>query len=157
MIRPILAAAAFIACLLPANASPELAKEWSRKAAKLYSFTHELDALPKPESAYLQEFEWFSVTAARLAIWSDTANKPADFGCIFRGIAAESEEQVFTLLDAPGKIDLKTLKRDLSPLFSDAEMIGLSVIAANAQGEPDTLMGHASCAADSEAALQSLK
>ncbi len=124
------------AVAMPASASPELASDWGKKAAELYDQTVAIREGERAPARYNDELARFSVTASRLARWIDAEGGPADLGCIFRGMADESEAQLGAL--ESGRKDVAIDR--LTLMFSDAELISAASIRAvtrNARGADD--------------------
>jgi hypothetical protein len=132
----------WLACLLillvvgKASATPELAESWGREARRLHTETSaqlgaETRGAPAPlRKAYFAEVARFAVTAARLGSWNDAAGGPADFGCIFRGMAEEAELQSAVLETATGASPRLAALQRLTSLFDDAAEIADAAAAA---------------------------
>ena len=158
-----------LACLavsispLAAEASTDLAREWGAEANRLSAETaqliHAVDLGQRADISdrYALDLYRFGRTSQDLAIWIDDSNGPNDLGCIFRGMAAESEDQLeqLELSDAP-TARRESLRR-LASMFADAEMIA---VAAQRRAPAPGLAAtgtKASCAADAAAVLEQLK
>ena len=158
-----------LACLavsispLAAEASTDLAREWGAEANRLSAETaqliHAVDLGQRADISdrYALDLYRFGRTSQDLAIWIDDSNGPKDLGCIFRGMAAESEDQLeqLELSDAP-TARRESLRR-LASMFADAEMIA---VAAQRRAPTPGLAAtgtKASCAADAAAVLEQLK
>ena len=158
-----------LACLaisispLAAEASTDLAREWGAEANRLSAETaqliHAVDLGQRADISdrYALDLYRFGRTSQDLAIWIDDSNGPNDLGCIFRGMAAESEDQLeqLELSDAP-TARRESLRR-LASMFADAEMIA---VAAQRRAPTPGLAAtgtKASCAADAAAALDQLQ
>ena len=158
-----------LACLaisispLAAEASTDLAREWGAEANRLSAETaqliHAVDLGQRADISdrYALDLYRFGRTSQDLAIWIDDSNGPNDLGCIFRGMAAESEDQLeqLELSDAP-TARRESLRR-LASMFADAEMIA---VAAQRRAPTPGLAAtgtKASCAADAAAVLEQLK
>ena len=158
-----------LACLaisispLAAEASTDLAREWGAEANRLSAETaqliHAVDLGQRADISdrYALDLYRFGRTSQDLAIWIDDSNGPNDLGCIFRGMAAESEDQLeqLELSDAP-TARRESLRR-LASMFADAEMIA---VAAQRRAPTQGLAAtgtKASCAADAAAVLEQLK
>ena len=158
-----------LACLaisispLAAEASTDLAREWGAEANRLSAETaqliHAVDLGQRADISdrYALDLYRFGRTSQDLAIWIDDSNGPKDLGCIFRGMAAESEDQLeqLELSDAP-TARRESLRR-LASMFADAEMIA---VAAQRRAPTPGLAAtgtKASCAADAAAALDQLQ
>ncbi|MEL6415828.1 MAG: hypothetical protein AAFQ15_12890, partial [Pseudomonadota bacterium] len=95
----------FILLLFPlsAGASIDLAQQWGQEAGRLSGETANMMlAIDLGEDltltdAFALDVYRFGRTSADLAIWIDDTKGPNDLGCIFRGMAAESETQLETL------------------------------------------------------------
>lgn len=158
-----------LACLaisispLAAEASTDLAREWGAEANRLSAETaqliHAVDLGQRADISdrYALDLYRFGRTSQDLAIWIDDSNGPNDLGCIFRGMAAESEDQLeqLELSDAP-TARRESLRR-LASMFADAEMIA---VAAQRRAPTPGLAAtgtKASCAADAAAVLEQLQ
>ena len=116
-----------------ALASPDLAETWGAKAGDLYSSTLvmlDADNGNDLTDDYIVGVERFAVTATRLGTWNDDSHGPADFGCIFRGMAEEAELQLGALETAHSPTDREAALKRLIGMFDDAQAI--SAAAAHA-------------------------
>lgn len=140
--------------LSPAAASPDLARSWSQHAGVLYGETVNLLETDEVPADYQREVARFSVGAARLAKWVDAEGGPADFACIFRGMAEEADVQLRAL---KGKTRPDAPLMRLAVLFHDAEGLALAALSATERGETaPSPAGTASCSADPRAVRQYL-
>ena len=108
-------------------------------------------------ATYALDVYRFGRTSADLARWIDNSNGPNDLGCIFRGMAAESETQLMELESTPAALDQRESLRRLAGMFADAEIIA---IAAQRRAPASAVGVHTpqnSCAADAEMALNALR
>ncbi|MEM9572676.1 MAG: hypothetical protein AAF996_14510 [Pseudomonadota bacterium] len=159
----------FLACLclfaapITAEASTELARQWGIEAGRLSLETSELiSSVDMGESTevsdtYALDVYRFGRTSADLARWIDHSNGPGDLGCIFRGMAAESETQLIELESPAANSDQRESLRRLAEMFADAEVIA---IAAQRRASARAVGVHTpanSCAADAEMALHALR
>ena len=159
----------FLACLclialpLSAEASTELARQWGVEAMRLSAETSNLIAtVDMGESAEISDtfaldVYRFGRTSADLARWIDHSNGPGDLGCIFRGMAAESETQLIELESPATGSDQRESLRRLAEMFADAEIIA---IAAQRRASARAVGVHTpanSCAADAHLAFQALR
>ena len=159
----------FLACLcliaapLSAEASTELARQWGIEAGRLSLETSELiSSVEMGESAeisdtYALDVYRFGRTSADLARWIDHSNGPGDLGCIFRGMASESETQLIELESPATNGNQRESLRRLAEMFADAEVIA---IAAQRRASARAVGVHNpanSCAADAEMALHALR
>ena len=159
----------FLACLcliaapLSAEASTELARQWGIEAGRLSLETSELiSSVEMGESAeisdtYALDVYRFGRTSADLARWIDHSNGPGDLGCIFRGMASESETQLIELESPATNGNQRESLRRLAEMFADAEVIA---IAAQRRASARAVGVHSpanSCAADAEMALHALR
>lgn len=157
--------ASCILLLLPvsAHASTDLARQWGQEAARLSGVTADMmlavdygEELSLPDEFALDLYR-FGRTSADLAVWIDDTNGPNDLGCIFRGMAAESETQLNTLESSAEARPKRESLRRLSSLFADAELMAL---AAQRRAPAPSLVAksaNASCAADPGAVLETLR
>ena len=159
----------FLACLiltiapLSAEASTELARQWGVEATRLATETTDLImAVDMGETAeisdtYALDIYRFGRTSADLAHWIDQSDGPHDLGCIFRGMAAESEAQLTDLETSLATVENRDTLRRLAVMFSDAEIISVAAqhrAPARAVGMT-TSPSH--CAGDSSLALEALR
>lgn len=158
----------FLACLcliitpLSAEASTELARQWGVEAHRLSAQTTDLImAVDLGETAeisdtYALDIYRFGRTSSDLARWIDQSDGPHDLGCIFRGMAAESETQLTDLDTTLATVEQRDTLRRLAVMFSDAEIIA---IAAQHRAPARTVgltASPSSCAGDAEMALNAL-
>lgn len=161
--KRLLACLCMFAAPLSAEANTELARQWGVEASRLSMQTSELiTAVDLGESAeisdtYALDVYRFGRTSADLAKWIDHSNGPNDLGCIFRGMAAESETQLSELetLDA-ASAQRESLRR-LAVMFSDAEMIAIAAQRRAPAYAVGVATPPSSCMADAEAAFDALR
>lgn len=157
--------ASFILLFLPfsAHASTDLAQQWGKEAGRLSHATAEMMlAIDLGEDVVLTDtfaldVYRFGRTSADLAVWIDDTKGPNDLGCIFRGMAAESEAQLQTLETSTDIQPQQESLRRLASVFADAEMIA---IAAQHRAPTPGLISNSSqatCAADTKAVLDVLR
>lgn len=159
----------FLVCLclfvapISAEASTELARQWGIEAGRLSLETSELiSSMDMGETAnisdtYALDVYRFGRTSADLARWIDYSNGPGDLGCIFRGMASESETQLIELESPTENGDQRESLRRLAEMFADAEVIAIAAqrrASARAVGVDSPAN---SCAADAEMALHALR
>ncbi len=130
--KRILACLFFAALPLSANASPDLARQWGQEASRLsvetYNYIYALDmgqSAEIPESYALDVYR-FGRTSSDLARWIESSNGPNDLGCIFRGMATESEDQLGALEAKPDLLAHRSSLSRLSAMFADAEVIAIA-------------------------------
>ncbi|MEO1189805.1 MAG: hypothetical protein AAFW60_12110 [Pseudomonadota bacterium] len=161
--KRLLACLCLFAAPLYAHANTDLARQWGQEAGRLSLETSSLiSAVDMGESAditdtYALDVYRFGRTSADLARWIDHSNGPNDLGCIFRGMAAESETQLMELESTPAAPEQRESLRRLAVMFADAEMIA---IAAQRRAPASAVGVHTprnSCAADAEMALNALR
>ena len=158
-----------LACLaisilpLSAEASTDLARQWGLEASRLSEETTRLiHAVDRGQHAdisdrYALDIYRFGRTSQDLATWIDNSNGPNDLGCIFRGMAAESEDQLAQLETSDATTARRESLRRLASMFADAEMIA---VAAQRRAPAPGLAAtgtKASCAADATAVLDQLQ
>jgi len=153
----------FAALPLSAEASTELARQWGLEAGRLSDETsHLIMAVDMGEPAfvtdrYTLDVYRFGRTSADLAQWVDASEGPNDLGCIFRGMAAESELQLSALEDGVEDRPNRENLRRLASMFADAEMIAVAAqVRAPAPGHI-AREGERACPADAAAVLQVLR
>ena len=148
---------------LQAQASTELARQWGAEANRLGLETSGLIlAVDRGERIELSDhfaldLYRFGRTSADLAHWVDGSNGPQDLGCIFRGMAAESEDQLRILETETAATERRESLRRLASMFSDAEMIAVAAQRRSAAPSltPDNTA--ASCSADAQLALEAMR
>lgn len=148
---------------LSAEASTELARQWGLEANRLSAETIDLILAvdmgqpPEVSDRFALDVYRFGRTSADLARWIDASAGPNDLGCIFRGMAAESEDQILVLEDASDQTRQRESLRRLASMFADAEIIAL--VAQRDPGNPIRLPAQtqAACRADARAALKALR
>jgi len=155
----------FILLALPfgASASTDLARQWGQEANRLSVETADLMLavdMGKEISisdAFALDVYRFGRTSSDLALWIDASNGPNDLGCIFRGMAAESEDQLGVLEETAETVETRESLRRLSTLFADAEMI--AVAAQRRAPTPGLMIGRtkSSCAADASSVMDTLR
>ena len=148
---------------LSAQASNDLAQQWGKEAGRLSSQTVDMmlaidlgEDMTLTDQFALDVYR-FGRTSADLAVWIDNSKGPNDLGCIFRGMAAESETQLQTLETSTETQPQRESLRRLASVFADAEMIA---IAAQQRAPAPSLISkssHATCSADAGSVLETLR
>jgi len=130
--KRLFACLAFAALPLSAQASGDLARQWGQEASRLSEQTSEMifavdrgQPLEISETYTLDVYR-FGRTSADLARWIDSANGPNDLSCLFRGMAAESEDQLMALESPEGQQTRTESLNRLASLFSDAELVAVA-------------------------------
>lgn len=148
---------------LPAQASPELAAMWGDSAASLEQQTADmimsidLGGQNDVSEDYILGVSRFGRTSGGLAKWNDASGGPHDLGCIFRGMATESEDQTLALIDTDDAMDARGHLQRLEAMFSDAQLIAR---AAALQSPTPTLLNEQksiACPMELEAARRALQ
>lgn len=159
----------FLACLclmiapLSAEASTELARQWGVEATRLSTETTNLImAVDMGETAeisdtYALDIYRFGRTSADLARWNDQSDGPRDLGCIFRGMAAESETQLTDLDTSLATVEQRDTLRRLAVMFSDAEIISIAAQHRAPAQAVGMTAAPISCTGDAEMALNALR
>jgi hypothetical protein len=159
----------FLTCLilmitpLSAEASTELARQWGMEAMRLSTETTDLImAVDMGETAeisdtYALDIYRFGRTSADLARWIDQSDGPHDLGCIFRGMAAESESQLTDLESSFATIEQRDTLRRLAVMFSDAEVISVAAQHRAPARAVGMSASPSSCTGDAELALNALR
>ena len=130
--KRLLACLFFAVLPLSAHANTDLARQWGQEASRLSETTSEfIYALDMGQSADIPEtfaldVYRFGRTSSDLARWIDSSNGPNDLGCIFRGMAAESEDQLMALETETGLVEHRASLRRLAGMFADAEVIAIA-------------------------------
>ncbi|MEM1035923.1 MAG: hypothetical protein AAGI14_04100 [Pseudomonadota bacterium] len=148
---------------LPAQASPELAAMWGDSAASLEQqttdmiMTIDLGGQNDVSEDYILGVSRFGRTSGGLAKWNDASGGPHDLGCIFRGMATESEDQTLGLIDTNDVNEARDHLQRLEAMFSDAQLIARA--AALQTPTPTLVNRHKSeaCPMDIEAARGALQ
>ena len=132
MLKPLFACAAIATLPLSAEASANLARQWGLEASRLSAETTDMiltvdqgQSLEVPGTYALDVYR-FSRTSAELARWVDTAHHSNTLSCIFRGMAAESEDQLFILESPNGTQAQRESLSRLANMFSDAERVAIA-------------------------------
>lgn len=133
MLKHLISLLLFASMAPVALASPDLAETWGAKAGDLYSSTLVMLDAGKSNGLtddYIVGVERFALTATRLGTWNDDSHGPADFGCIFRGMAEDAEHQLDALETTSSATDREAALKRLIGMFDDAQAI--SAAAAHA-------------------------
>ncbi len=132
MLKPLFACAAIATLPFSAQASTDLARQWGLEASRLSAQTTEMIlTVDQGQSleisgTYALDVYRFARTSVELARWVDTAERSRTMSCIFRGMAAESEDQLMVLeLPSGAKEQRESLSR-LASMFSDAERVAVA-------------------------------
>ncbi len=160
--KRLLACFAILFFPLAAHASPELAKQWGDAAGELRELSADLmgevdmGLTPELDADYEVDVYRFGRTSAGLAVWIDSSKGPSDLGCIFRGMAAESEQQVVKLHDMSDPLETRETLYRLTKMFEDAQAIARS---AQYRTAAPAYRAYASktCMADASASLRALR
>ena len=157
--------ASFILMLTPlsAHASTDLAQQWGEEAGRLSGATADMmlaidlgQDMVLTDTFALDVYR-FGRTSADLAVWIDDTKGPNDLGCIFRGMAAESETQLQTLETSTDIQPKRESLRRLASVFADAEMIAIAAQHRAPTPGLTSKSSHATCAADTNAVLNVLR
>lgn len=155
----------FLACLLfaalpfSAHASTDLARQWGQEASRLSEETaNYIYALDMGQSAeipdtFALDVYRFGRTSSDLARWIESSNGPNDLGCIFRGMATESEDQLATLEADPDVIAHRASLRRLAAMFADAEIIAIAAQRRSPTAGRVATTLKQTCAADPQSVL----
>lgn len=161
MIR-LLACLFFAALPLSAQANTDLARQWGVEASRLSEETaqaiYALDMGETPEISehFALEVYRFGRTSSDLAAWIDSSSGPQDLGCIFRGMALESETQLGALETERDTLEQRASLVRLSAMFADAEIIAIAAQRrAPTVGRVATTLKQ-TCAADPKAVMYQL-
>lgn len=157
--------ASFILMLTPlsAHASTDLAQQWGEEAGRLSGATADMMlAVDLGQDVVLTDtfaldVYRFGRTSADLAVWIDDTKGPNDLGCIFRGMAAESETQLQTFETSTGIQPKRESLRRLASVFADAEMIAIAAQHRAPTPGLTSKSSHGTCAADTNAVLNVLR
>lgn len=159
----------FLACLcvfvapLSAEASTELARQWGIEAGRLSLETSDLiTAVDMGEAAeisdtYALDIYRFGRTSSDLARWIDHSDGPHDLGCIFRGMATETETQLDELDSTLATFEQRESLRRLAVMFADAEMIAVAAQRRAPARAVGLTASPSSCGGDAEMSLNALR
>ncbi len=118
-----------------ANASPALARSWSAEAAELHTRIEALDTHTLPDDLRFR-LQRFGRTATRLSTsGSDDAPLPEDLGCIFRGMAEETNLQLSAFDDDSPEASRMLAEERLSKMLEDAISVGEAAALVLEAGE----------------------
>ena len=107
-----------------ANASPALARSWSEEAAELHTRIEAIDTHTLPYDLRFR-LQRFGRTATRLSTsGSDDAPLPEDLGCIFRGMAEETDVQLSAFSGDTSEASRMQAEERLSKMLEDAVSVG---------------------------------
>ena len=130
--RRLLACILFALTPLGAQANTDLAQQWGVEATRLSEQTmtmiHALDMGQSTEVSerFTLDVYRFGRTSADLAHWIDQSDGPSDLGCIFRGMAKESEAQLTSLETDFDILAQRDSLMRLAGMFADAEIISIA-------------------------------
>lgn len=125
-----------------AAASPALARSWSDEAADLQSQLHEMDNHVMPDDLRFR-LERFGRTATRLSTsGSEETPLPEDLGCIFRGMAEETDVQLTAFANASTGDDRQAAEERLDKMLEDAISVGEAAALVLEAGELIDLSQH---------------
>lgn len=130
--RRLFACIVFALAPLGAHANTDLAKQWGAEATRLSEQTmtmiHTLDMGQTTEVSerFALDVYRFGRTSADLARWIDQSDGPNDLGCIFRGMAKESETQLISLETDFDLLAQRDSLTRLAGMFADAEIISIA-------------------------------
>ena len=126
--------AAFAVCF-NADASPELARNWSDEAGELQQALQTIQAHTIPETLRFR-LERFGRTATRLSrSGSEETPLPEDIGCIFRGMAEETSVQLSAYDTADTEADYIQVEDRLDKMLEDAVSVGEAAALVLEAGE----------------------
>lgn len=160
--KRLLTCLAFAIAPLSAHASTDLAQQWGQEASRLSQQTAEIllavdmGETPQISDTYALDVYRFGRTSADLATWIDTSKGPNDLGCIFRGMAMESNDQLEALETEHDLLEQRASLSRLATMFADAEIIAIA-----AQRRTPTLgrvanQMHSVCEADPKVVMHRL-
>lgn len=130
--KRLLACLLFALAPLGAQANTDLAQQWGAEATRLSEQTmtmiHSLDMGQSTEVSerFALDVYRFGRTSADLARWIDQSDGPNDLGCIFRGMAKESEAQLTSLETDFDILAQRDSLMRLAGMFADAEIISIA-------------------------------
>ena len=130
--KRLLACIFFALAPLGAHANSDLAQQWGVEATRLSEQTmtmiHALDMGQSTEVSerFALDVYRFGRTSADLARWIDQSDGPNDLGCIFRGMAKESEAQLTSLETDFDILAQRDSLMRLAGMFADAEIISIA-------------------------------
>ncbi len=124
-----------------ASASPETAENWGVQASKIYDDAASMITGIDQNSFHglAPDFEdrliRFASTASYLGGWTDETQNAPDLGCIFRGMAEESELQLIALENAQSAKEMKAALGRIATMADDAQSIAVASAHAGRTGE----------------------
>lgn len=124
-----------------ASASPETAENWGIQASEIYDEASSMITGVDQQSFHglAPDFEdrliRFASTASYLGAWTDETQDAPDLGCIFRGMAEESELQLIALEQAQSVQEMKAALRRIATMADDAQSIAVASAHAGRTGE----------------------
>jgi len=141
MLKHTLAALILALSASAASASPETAENWGLQASDIYN-----DAAAMMTSIDQRSFDGitpdfedrlirFASTASYLGGWTDETQTSPDLGCIYRGMAEESELQLIAVENAQTAADLKAALSRIATMADDAQSIAVASAHAGRTGE----------------------
>lgn len=153
---------AFAALPLSAQASTDLAQQWGVEAHRLSQETTQMllavdmGQIPEISDTYALDVYRFGRTSADLATWIDTSKGPNDLGCIFRGMASESSDQLEALETDSDLLDQRASLTRLATMFVDAEIIAIAAQRRTPTVGRVANQMHSVCGADPASVLDHL-
>ena len=118
-----------------ASASPALARSWSEEAAELHTQIEAMDTHTLPVDLRFR-LQRFGRTATRLSTsGSEDAPLPEDLGCIFRGMAEETDLQLSSFADDSSEAARVQAEERLSKMLEDAVSVGEAAAIVLEAGE----------------------
>ncbi len=132
MLKPLFVCAALATLPFSAQASTDLACQWGLEASRLSAQTTEMIlTVDQGQSleisgTYALDVYRFARTSVELARWVDTVERSQTMSCIFRSMAAESEDQLVVLELPNGAEEQRESLSRLASMFSDAERVAIT-------------------------------
>jgi len=126
---------------LSASASPETAEQWGVQASELYESVSQMlveldhgdfEGLP---TRFDDNMARFASTASYLAIWTDETQSAPDLGCIYRGMAEETEIQFIALEEATTAKSIRVALQRIASMTDDAQSIAVASAHAARTGQ----------------------
>nr|WP_070961025.1 hypothetical protein [Hyphomonas sp. Mor2] len=152
MMKTLIASIATAALSLGAQASTDLARQWGLEASRLSAETQDMilaidrGEAPDVSDTYAVDVYRFGRTSADLAYWTETMSGSHRLGCLFQGIATESEDQLMALESQNGVQDQRDSLQRLALVFSNAERVAVAAQLRATSADPNAFNRPTPCA-----------
>ena len=152
MLKSLFAGLVIAVLPLGAQASTDLAQQWGVEASRLSAETQDMilaiDRGERPDlsDTYAVDVYRFGRTSADLAYWTASINGSHSLGCLFRGIASESEDQLAVLESGTELQDQRASLQRLALVFANAERVAVVAEHSAASANPSAFNRPTPCA-----------